>query len=811
MLSDMQTATRVSKKMDIVPHRSYYMPSRDDAYVPYDGLRHQLMGDVQDLSGDLPETQAKKFLTSDRRQGIKVNPETPFLQKNDALDWNGSIHDAQDKPAAWANVINKVVMLTNGLKSVTVTALINNVEKSEQNHGLEALSLAWQLLLGRRNPTGIVDITAMMGKLKDQNFQALVYGVRTGNEKCTVVKTYIYSKEPTVRMAIAELKDVFDEVLPIVFVDPTNCKDSCSPTLCQSQKAEELWMCHLKEEFKRFVKTFKAPAEDGQLAIFPYLLSLEAEDVSAQVGVYLVDMCDPAAVCGRVKPVPITVTSSGLVTTLRFLSSEAFGYFLCWLVSKDKTLTGANVNKWNICGYNGVDDQFTLDKPAINKPGDVNKTYVYKVHKTMTELKGLLDYLLKDNDSNAACFGMLLCKKQDLTKHIKCVIDKAKTIHEAENNSIDACTIAGLKAAMSTVSTHLVDFVNTLHEAVNNTAAFPLAVGKAMTHALCKMISHVVPWYYDTVQYLEVFWTASRLTHVRTEACVTRLVVPSPVLEKKQLALELARQAPDLFKDGQTEPRMSDLRDILTKRPDSAEAALATEYMKLDSFLTLQRRMAEYDLSMAEIQEAETSLCDVLAWAVSKKILSDSDRSTTLKWILGMFEEFRRTALVEDHKLVTKALKRRKEKDEQIKKMLRTAIKQSRESLELLHEVMLSVGYNPVTDQLLEKKASDALRIQGLAALVTTKAHHGSDERIINSLAHGVHFGATAAGATADALSAVAETFKKAPKGPYTRTSQFDAVAFPYSQSFLNGILDDGYYLPVRVSTLASNYVSIWQ
>lgn len=788
------------------------MPSQEEAYYaqPYGGNRWAITRDQNDAL--LVEfNEAEKFLNHDRRNGVKVFGADAFLEKGTPdNDWN-----VPDSPDAWKKVVNKVVLLTNGLKSVTVTSLITNI--GTKNDGLEAMSLAWDFLLGRRSPTGIVDIKVMMKKLAGKKFQALVYGVRTGNEKCTTVKTYIYSDDPAVRMAIAELKDTFEPVLPIVFVDPTNCKDACS-TSCVSKNNEELWMCRLKEEFKCYLKTFKVPAEDGQLSIFPYLLSIMVRGkpvppgqqqpmdvVDADVDVLLVDLCNPEGmVCGKVFPRVI----DGSYTHFRFLASEAFSHFLCWLVSKETTLDGATVNKWNICGYESSSNEFDIASASIiTQENDVTKKYVFNVHKTMTVLKGLLNFLLPDNAEDRACYGVVLCKKQDLDKHIKCVIDKAKDLYAKENDLKDTCILAGLKAAMSTVTSHFVEFVNLLHDAVNG-AAFPTSVGKKLTYALCKMVSHVVPWYYATVKHLEVFWTAVMLTHMRVDACVTRLVVPSVILEKKQMALELARQAPELFKDGQTEPRMSDLKDLVAKRPDSTEAVLAAEYMKLDTHLAIQRRAAEYDLSMAEIQEAETNLCDVLAWAVSKKIVSDAERSATLKWIFGVFEDFRRTALTEDHKLIQKALKRRKEKDEQLRKMLRDAIKAARSSLELLNEVMLSVGYNPVTDQLLEKKASDALRIQGISALLAAKGH--GDERIVTSLSQGMRYGTAAGSATADALASVAQVFKKSPKGPYNRTSQFDGEAYPYSQSFLPGVSDEGYWLPVSVNNLASNYISIF-
>ena len=781
-----------------------------------------------------------------------------------------------------------LALIHKGLRSSIVCGTFVKREKEEDPDGFNQfchfIRAACTLTMGNRNPFGRSPVPNAFAELKERRFSVVFYGVRHRNDKAPIARLYFYSDELDVRRIIAEMKDGFEEVLPLTFVDPTHCKDSCDDT-CTSQQSDQAWLCRLRNEYERFAKTLRPPPEEHQMAMFPYFLwqdstkpkegkdeddddgemtdahygtewcilrtKVEAgtADPAIDVGdgsegtyygykanssyatiekgvidrsrtkkgadsrffkVYSISLCEDSCDTVYYRDLDIYATAS-----FPFISSYCYLQLLCWLndlpKTSNKTLDWDNIKSWNPCVYS-LDDKFELDVSldfGIRNKALAGLMYLWQARRSLTLLRLMLDGLLgeeKVKKEEKACYGSLMCKLEVLYTQVDEARKRAFEKAKKEGAREDMCQLSEIQGLITIVTQQLVEFVTLLHGTVAK-GMLPPKICNVLNTAVCTLASKVLPWYKETVVRLDADFAACRMTYQRTKLCISRVMLPSPVLLRRQLLLQLYRAMPELFKDrDEGEPKTSDLRERLLKKPNAPEAALIKQYLELETMMDLQRRMAEYDLSLAEMCDAESQLCEVLKWATSKKIVTEGDASYISHWIFSTFEQFRKTAAMEDHRLVTRALKRRKRLDKDMRDLIQKAVKSVQSALEILNEVFMTIGINPVVDTLLTRKADDAVRVQGLAALISARC--SDDALLLASLSKAARVGSTGSTGTFDALAAVANAFKNAPHGPLVN-SEFVSLAVPYSHQFLKGALDGKDYLPATiVGTGLSNFIA---
>lgn len=782
----------VTSERDVF-RRGYYATNPEDE-PEFRGSPYVLQA-KNDAKGNV-----KKFLASDEQQAVKWT--TPV-----ALTMESTASDVIDDKAVDTvdRYLNKVFIRHSGINPVEVVAFAHAKanDPATRGYAVGTLQAAYQLILGIDSPFREVEAEAAFAKiLGDHPFSAIVIGTRLPDQKKSFVRTYLYSPDKEVRIGLAQYKTAWDSVLPIILVDPKN--DHFNDSKCATNST---WHCQMNEAFKCFLKTLRVPSEENQAAIFPYFLHKKVSDATGVTDLkyHVVDACHPCPTELKLKTLKFSTVVDGATTDdskalVQFLCEHAFLYFLCFLgdTSSGAKIDTAKIGGFNVCGY-APKKEAKLKTTATLKLRQVKDAYKDRINDTMVLLKEMLTQSFDTNKDEIKCLGVLACAIDDMHKHVDKLIEEVKALKQ----NTELCLLASLRSRYLVLTAKLSDFYVTLQQAIGG-MNMQVSMTQAVAEGFCSLTTKVVPWYHNRSEELESLYKAVRLLHDKRDGCAPRILIPSPVIVRERLRFELMEQVPSAFKKDDVEPDEAALMKFMREHCDSPHTHTIRNYLSLKTSMDVQRKMADLDVTTGELCKAEADLCDLLEWASQRSIVSESAKVAVSHWAAHAFAQFRETLGQTDGMIVRRSLEKRKQNDKNLQRLCKNAIKSLQNSLELVSEMMLAVGINPIADEILARKDADV--VKGLAALMALKDPSSFDESMLCSVAKAVRCGEAASGSALDLISGISTAFKKLPHGPLGRDPFLDACAYPYAQAAVLGAVDGQWYVPYFGPELQPGY-----
>lgn len=756
---------------------------------------------------------------------------------------------------------NKVIITHKGLGAVSVIAVLfhrpipTDLDKPAGINGLTTLHAAYHTILGAEYPFREISpkdaFEEMLGK---HEWAGLVVGTRPPDGQKPIVHTYIYSTDTSLRCSVANFKNAWDSLLPIILIDSCESKDKC-------YIEGGNWWCKTKSLYEDFQKYFRLPSEQHQCSLFskflweeyhggtwdntatpmtgdntfkvnrrhkraapldavynktsaPGKLGNYRPETYDSPGFFVVNGCDPCNV-------KVAALQFQAVGQYGWLFEHAMLYFLCKVIQTgEQKFKTDQVNNWKLCLYahDGDYDISALPLPTdkVNygsTPPDYTPLlvrYAHKVKTLCTQLKAMLDICFPSTKKDELdCMTIVKCALNDL----KDMIDKIVKCIPADTDIKELCHITRMRAQLMILTARIVDFYTLLQEA-GEKLTLPIKSGSLLGDAFCKLTTKVITWYHAMNRVIEAYYNGCRLIFDKKPPCFSTLVVPSPMIVRERLMLELRSRIPEAFDDDSSrEPDEDYLLRYVQDNPESAETMVVRDYLSLTTSLLVQRKMAEFDVSQHELCDMEGQIADLMQWASQQNVVGDAARSSMSRWISGVFYEFKETLGQTDGTLVRRILEKRKNNDKRLKDMCKEAINKLRGSLSLVVEILLSLGVNPLADEIIGSRDQEALK--GLAALMAIRndkdgpAALACQKDILCALARQTQCGQLATTNVLAALGVIGNAYKVSPEGVLDRNASFDMVAYPYNQSALLGAMDNRFYTPFYNSKdLSTGY---WQ
>ncbi len=729
---------------------------------------------------------------------------------------------------------NQTILIHNGLRSATVVALVHNIlpvtgppaVAGTVGAAAETLRRAYNTILGKKSPFCAVKVQVALKELFEHPFSAIVYGIRHPDEKITPVKTYLYSEKKEFRVALAKLKPIWDPVLPLILVDPD---DTCATRTNDPKCHDTAWLCGMEDKFKDFEKSLRIPSEEHQLAIFPYFMSKYKTAASAGVASSFVvaSSCSP---CEQISHTRALTFLAGGTSVELLIMQHGFMYFLCWLSGLNtkldapaEKLTGAMVEKWNMCLYGTKEikvktvpaDKYLEPQDTFKDTGESDQdvlrmAYGRELWIALWTFKKLLEEAWKteypDNNTEEKCLGTLLCLKQDLFKCLEKWVEEVDnpkkgaadehyvlTKTDRTKEVIDECELVRFKTKMSHATSKFCEFIDRCQEAIDVGFINEVSATRKFVNVFCKLTTKVVPWFYAATEGLDSLYLGVKLATERHDTpCVGRITISSPLIIRQQIIRELIGVSPEVFSGNSAVPNEEQIQRLIASGSDSDAATLAKQYWAIQTTLEVAKRRADADVCLNAVCDAEAEYSDLLTWASNKQIIDTSAKALIGRWVFGVLNEFKAKLGQTDGKIVEGALKKRKETDKRLRGLAKGAIEGLRTCMETLTEILLIVGENALLDDVISSKNEDVAK--GLNALVAAK--NDKNQAVHCTLSKSVRCGEALALGAAETLGRIAKSLKKAPEGPARRSATFDMEAYPYSQFAIPGAIDQQMWVP---------------
>jgi hypothetical protein len=490
------------------------------------------------------------------------------------------------------------------------------------------------------------------------------------------------------------------------------------------------------------------------------------------------------------------------------ISQYVFSEFLCRLCSASDTSPLITIDKTILESWEAyiVEPEIQANEASLNVGDHFYYYYLRLMMIILCTLQEFMKQVKEVQDKALDCHTAIKCAFEEFTTPTQQYITQLgehlappDATEPGEHPTIDACMASKWRTNLLTTTNRLIHLYTTIQTAAEKTDSRY----NNLNTMYCQFTSSILPYFHLQSERLEMIYVGARILTYEQSGCMTSMILPSPVLMRERLRLELMTLIPEAFTDGNPQkPSKKVFERYIQREPDSMGAAKAREYIVLDESMKIQARMTALDVTRQELAESENEFCSLLSWAVDHGIASDMSSGMVMQWMSNAWDVFADTLGKRPEVMIRNMVRKRKKKDVQLREQFDKAITKVRGVLQDLVEMMLSLGVNPIVNEIIDDK--DILR--GMAALSHMQRQPASND-VICSVVKYTHCGQTAIESHVSALGSIADGLVRAPSGPMGRCSTLDLFSYPVSSTGVVGGVDGDYYLPYYKADLTTGWL----